>query len=105
MVVRSAVGEAKLARRAGAKAIMDIPGAKPKSLIVFLAGLLAGLLVFLPLAFVGLSLEKIGMFLTGTAGIAVSWITAAFMGFLFAAGLYTGRYKEIRSLPWRKQLW
>lgn len=84
---------------------MDIPGALPKSLILFLAGLLAGLLVFLPLVFVGLSLEKIGMFLTGTAGIAVSWLTAAFMGFLFAAGLYAGRYKEIRPLPWREQVW
>jgi hypothetical protein len=82
-----------------------IPGAKPKSLIVFLAGLLIGLLVFLPMVFVGISLEKIGMFLTGTAGIAVTWLTAAFMGFLFAAGLYAGRYRQMRSLPWREQVW
>lgn len=84
---------------------IELPGARPKSLIVFVAGLLAGLLVFLPLAFFGMSLEKAGLFLTGTAGIAVSWLTAAFMGFLFAAGLYAGRYKEIRALPWREQVW
>jgi hypothetical protein len=78
---------------------------KPKSLVVFLAGLLAGLLVFLPLAFVGISFERVGVFLAGTAGIAVSWLIASFMGFLFAAGLYAGRYKEIQPLPWREQVW
>lgn len=78
---------------------------KPKSFVVFLAGLLAGLLVFLPLAFVGISFERVGMFLAGTAGIAVSWLIASFMGFLFAAGLYAGRYKEIQPLPWKEQVW
>jgi hypothetical protein len=84
---------------------MEIPGAKPKSLIVFLAGLAAGLLVFLPMVVFGLSMERIGVFLAGTAGIAVSWLTAAFMGFLFAAGLYAGRYRQIRRARWREQLW
>ncbi|MEO7744060.1 MAG: hypothetical protein ABIR98_14070 [Usitatibacter sp.] len=78
---------------------------KPKSLIIFLAGVLAGLLVFLPLAVVGLTLEKIAMFLTGTAGVAISFLLAAFMGLLFAAGLRAGRYKEMRALPWRQQVW
>ena len=84
---------------------IHLPHDKPKSLIVFLAGILAGLLVFLPLAVLGLSLEKPPVFLTGTAGVAVSWLLAAFMGFLFAAGLYAGRYKEMHELPWRDQVW
>ena len=78
---------------------------KPKSLILFLACLFAGLLVFLPLAVVGLTLEKITMFLTGTAGVGVSWLLAAAMGFLFATGLRAGRYKEMHELPWRQQVW
>lgn len=78
---------------------------KPKSLVIFLIGLFAGLLVFLPLAVVGLTLEKITMFLTGTAGVAVSFLLAAFMGFLFATGLRAGRYKEMHPLPWREQVW
>ena len=78
---------------------------KPKSFLLFLAGILAGLVVFLPLAVLGLGFEKIGVFLTGTAGVAVSWLGAAFMGFLFAAGLYSGQYREMRHLPWREQVW
>ena len=84
---------------------IHLPHDKPKSLIIFLAGLIVGLLVFLPLAVVGLTLEKITMFLTGTAGVAISFLLAAFMGFLFAAGLRAGRYKEMHSLPWRQQVW
>jgi hypothetical protein len=84
---------------------IHLPHDKPKSLLIFLAGLLAGLLVFLPLAVVGLTLEKVPMFLTGTAGVAVSFLLAAFMGFLFAAGLRAGRYKQMHELPWRQQVW
>lgn len=84
---------------------IPLPGDKPKSFVLFLGGALIGLLVFLPLAVVGLSLEKVALFLSGTAGVAVSWILAAFMGFLFTAGLYAGRYKEMHALPWRQQVW
>ena len=84
---------------------IHLPHDKPKSLIVFLAGLLAGLLVFLPLAVIGLSLEKVPLFLTGTAGVGVSWLLAASMGLLFAYGLHSGRYKEMHELPWRQQVW
>ncbi len=78
---------------------------KPKSLLVFIAGTLAGLVVFVPLAILGLANEKVMLFLTGSAGIALTWLPAAFMGLLFAAGLYAGNYREMRSLPWREQLW
>lgn len=81
------------------------PHDKPKSLLVFLAGLVLGLVVFVPLAIAGLALEKVGLFLTGSAGVAVTWLPAAFMGFLFTASLYAGRYKEMRELPWREQVW
>lgn len=78
---------------------------KPKSLIVFAAGLALGLFVFVPLAIAGLWAERVMLFLTGSAGIALTWLPAAFMGFLFAAGLYAGRYKDIRPAPWREQVW
>ena len=84
---------------------IPLPGDKPKSLVLFLGGALLGLLIFLPIAVVGLSLERVPLFLTGTAGVAVSWILAAFMGFLFTAGLRAGRYKEMHELPWRQQVW
>ena len=84
---------------------IPFPHDKPKSLIIFFVGLFAGLLVFLTLAVVGLTLEKIAMFLTGSAGVAVSWLLAGAMGFLFAAGLRSGRYKDLHQLPWRQQVW
>jgi hypothetical protein len=84
---------------------IHFPHDKPKSLVVFIAGLAIGLLVFLPLAVVGLTLEKITMFLTGSAGVAVSWLLAGFMGFLFAYGLRAGRYKDMHERPWRQQVW
>ena len=84
---------------------IHLPHDKPKSFVIFLAGALLGLLVFLPLAVIGLTLEKVPVFLGGTAGVAVSWLVAAFMGFLFAAGLRAGRYKVMQELPWREQVW
>jgi hypothetical protein len=84
---------------------IHVPRDKPKSLILFLAFLVAGLIVFLPMAVAGLSLEKVPVFLTGTAGVAVTFLTAAFMALLFAAGLYAGRYREMHELPWRDQVW
>lgn len=84
---------------------IHLPHDKPKSLILFLTSLLAGLVIFLPLAVVGLTLEKITMFLTGTTGVALSWMLAGAMGFLFATGLRAGRYREMHELPWRQQVW
>ena len=81
------------------------PLSKPKSFVVFIAAsLLAGLL-FAPLALFGLSFEKVPVFLAGTAGVAVTALTGAFMALLFAAGLYAGRYRDIHPAPWREQVW
>jgi hypothetical protein len=84
---------------------IHIPRDKPKSLILFLAFLVAGVFLFAPMAAVGLSMEKVPMFLTGTAGVAITFLTAASMALLFAAGLHAGRYREMHELPWRDQVW
>jgi hypothetical protein len=78
---------------------------KPKSLLVFLAGLLAGLLVFVPMIIAGLALEKVMLMLTGAAGLAVAWLPAAFMALLFTARLAAGDYREMQPRPWREQVW
>lgn len=84
---------------------VHVPRDKPKSLILFLASLAVGLVIFLPMAVTGLSLEKVPFFLTGAAGVGVTFITAAFMALLFASGLHAGRYREMHELPWREQVW
>ena len=84
---------------------LPVPHDKPKSLLLFLAGLLAGLFVFVPMIIAGLALEKVMLMLTGAAGLAVAWLPAAFMALLFAARLAAGDYRQIQTRPWREQVW
>jgi hypothetical protein len=82
-----------------------VPQDKPKSLLTFLAGLLVGLFVFVPMIIAGLSLERVMLMLAGAAGLAVVWLPAAFMALLFTARLAAGFYREIQPRPWREQVW
>jgi hypothetical protein len=78
---------------------------QPKSWFAFLAGAGLGFLFFLPLAVLGLAYEHIPLFLAGLAAAAMAWIAAAFMGIRLASGIANGRYRELRPLPWREQVW
>ena len=78
---------------------------KPKSFVLFVAASLLAFLLFAPMALLGLSFEKVPVFLAGTAGVAVFALMGAFMALLFAAGLYNGRYRELHRAPWREQVW
>ena len=82
-----------------------LPDDKPKSWVVFLDGLLLGLLVFVPLVVVALHYEMIPLFLFAALGLAIVWLTAAFLGQRFAASLAAGRYRDLQPLPWRDQVW
>ena len=84
---------------------LPLPHDKPKSLLMFLGGLLAGLFIFVPMIIAGLALERVMVMLTGAAGLAVMWLPAAFMALLFAARLAAGDYREIQPRPWREQVW
>ena len=77
----------------------------PKSWFAFLAAAGAGFLLFLPVAVAGLAYERIPLFLAGLACAAVAWIVAAFMGIRLASGILEGRYRDLRPLPWREQVW
>lgn len=78
---------------------------KPKSWFGFIAGIALGVLVFLPLTAMGIAFERIPLFLTGLAGIGVTFIVAAFMGMHLATGIAQGRYNGLRPLSWRDQVW
>ena len=78
---------------------------KPKSWIAFLAGAGLGFLVFLPVAVIGVSYQRIPLFLAGLAGAAIAWLVAAFMGIRLATGIADGRYRSLQPLPWRQQVW
>jgi len=78
---------------------------QPKSWIGFLVAAGIGFLLFLPLAMVGLALERIPFFLTGLGGAAAAWFVAAFMGILLAYRIRAGHYRDLQPLPWREQVW
>lgn len=78
---------------------------RPLSWLVFLAGTALAVLVFAPVAMTGWHLEKIPVFLTGTAGFAVTSLVAAFFGLRFTAGLAAGHYDAVEPRPWREQVW
>lgn len=77
----------------------------PLSLVVFATGTMLAVFLFAPLALAGYHLEKIPLFLAGTAAFAVASLVAAFMGFRFTAALAAGRYRAIEPRPWREQVW
>lgn len=79
--------------------------AKPLSWFGFLLGVALGILLFLPLVFVGVAYEKIPLFLAGLTGLGVSFFVAAFMALRLATGIAHGRYRDIHPMPWRQQVW
>ena len=81
------------------------PHDKPKSLLLFLGGLLVGLFVFLPMIIAGLAFERVMLMLVGAGLLAAAWLPAAFMALLFTARLAAGDYRQIQPLPWREQVW
>lgn len=79
--------------------------AKPRSLVVFLAGTAIAMLFLAPLAFSGWHFESIPLFLAGTAAFAIVSLVAAFMGLRFTAALAAGHYRTLQPRPWREQVW
>jgi len=84
---------------------MSLTSNKPKSWFLFLAGVALGLFVFLPLAIIGLTTERIPLFLTGMTGAGIFFIVAAFVGMWLATNIAQGRYRDLRTLDIRDQVW
>lgn len=78
---------------------------QPKSWFLFLAAAGIGLLLFMPMAIVGMAYTKIVFFLTGMAGAGVAWLLAAGLGIFLATGITKGRYRDLHPQPWRDQVW
>lgn len=84
---------------------MSLTSNKPKSWFLFLAGAALGLFVFVPLAVAGLAFERIPLFLTGMTGAGIFFIVAAFVGMWMASNIAQGRYRDLRTLNIRDQVW
>jgi hypothetical protein len=84
---------------------LPVPNDKPKSFLLFVAGLAIGTLVFVPMIVAALALEKVPLLLYGAAGLAIAWLPAAYMGFLFTARLAAGHYRNLEARAWKEQVW
>lgn len=82
-----------------------IPRNKPKSWVIFVLAGLCGLLVAGPLMFGGHYLGENEIVTLGKALFFLAWGVAVIMWFIFAAGLVTGKYKNISEKNWHEQLW
>ena len=81
-----------------------IPPDKPRFWVVFILAGLTGLGVGI-LAFISdwAGLVQLGNVLK--VAFAICWVVAAFCWCGFAAGLVMGRYRQLKSLPWKEQVW
>jgi hypothetical protein len=78
---------------------------QPKSWFAFLVAAGVGFLLFLPMAILGVSYQRIPFFLTGLTGAGIVWLLAAALGIYLAAGILKGRYRDLHPAPWRDQVW
>ena len=82
-----------------------LPRDKPKSWIMFVISILAGLLVAGPLAVSGIALEIETL---ESAGTTLLWSCCVFGGtmwLLYICRSIAGHYKDIESRDWREQIW
>jgi len=82
-----------------------LPQDKPKSWIVFIIGILAGLLIAGPLMFSGIFQEIEAFQFLGKLLFTCCWIVAALMWVVFISRSIAGHYKGIEDRDWDEQVW
>lgn len=81
-----------------------IPHDKPRSWVVGVLAGLSGLTVgLIALAAAALGIASVKSF--AIALFVVCWATCALSGLVFASGLITGRYANLKPKKWSEQLW
>ena len=82
-----------------------IPRKAPKSFVVAIFASLVGLLCAGPLIFGAYFLGLEALLIGGQLIFVLCWVIAAANGIIFAYGLITGRYRDIRERDWKDQIW
>jgi hypothetical protein len=82
-----------------------LPRDKPKSWIIFVISILAGLLIAGPLAVSGIALEIKILQSAGITLLWVCWVFGGAMWLLYICRSIAGHYKDIGSHDWREQIW
>jgi len=82
-----------------------IPRDKPKSWVIFISACLVGLLVFAPVAFLGVALEIQFLRYIGMAGLVACWTAAVLSWIVFRLGTASGKYRNLSARDWKEQVW
>ena len=81
------------------------PKDKPKSWVVFISCILAGLLIAGPLLLSGIVFEIEALEFLGGILFWCCWIMAAAMWLVFILRSIAGHYREIEHRDWSEQIW
>lgn len=82
-----------------------IPRDKPKSWIIFICGVLIGLLVAGPLAILGSALNFWLLKIIGSVLFFACWAIAAIMFFVGIISRISGNWKKLEDRNWKDQVW
>ena len=82
-----------------------IPRDKPKSWVIFICAVLVALLGFGPMGFLGGVFDVRPLYYLGVSGFVACWVVGVIAWFVFAAGLATGKYRNLPARSWNEQVW
>lgn len=82
-----------------------IPKDKPKSWVVGISSSLVGLLLAGPIMFLGSYLELSFIAAIGMAIFIICWVAFIVTWFVFAIGLFKGKYRNMQEREWGEQIW
>jgi len=81
------------------------PKDKPKSWVIAVSSALMGLLVAGPIMFLGIYTEVKLVKTIGTIMFVLCWAVFAITSCVCAAGMLTGKYRNLQEKEWKEQLW
>lgn len=81
-----------------------IPSNKPRSWVIAVCSGLSGLGAG-GIAIVSTAIKLHWLKYLAFGAFVLCWIVLAFSGLVFMVGLLSGRYRNIASRPWNKQVW
>lgn len=81
-----------------------IPNDKPRSWVVSVCAGLIGLAVGL-IAFIATWLDLPALKSIAFTAFVLSWAALAVFGLVFLVRLFSGRYGNVESRPWKEQVW
>ena len=82
-----------------------IPKDKPKSWVMLIMAILVALLIAAPILLVSAIFDLAFLYTIGRLIFLGAWAMGAVMVCIFLFGVITGKYGDVREVPWSEQVW